>query len=80
MMDIIAGISIFLREHAGTYLIRSQSTDRYEQMDEFERELHIRCELVAHFLGLMEKHYGEVSISEHGIWSVASESIVVMDF
>jgi hypothetical protein len=80
MMDIISGITIFLREHAGTYMIRNQSSDRYEQMEEFERELHIRCELVAHFLNLIERSYGPVSISEKGIWSVESERVVVMEF
>gem|GEM_PF-5390999 len=79
-MDIIAGITIFLREHYGTYMIRSQSADRYEQMEEFERELHIRCELVSHFFGLLEKNYGAVMVMENGSWSVESERVVVLEY
>ncbi len=79
-MDIIAGITLFLREYHGTYLIRSQSTDRYEQMEEFERELHIRCELVSHFVSLLEKHYGKVTVLENGTWSVESERVVALEY
>ena len=79
MMDLVAGITGWLREHYGTYRARKQSTDRHQQMDEFTRELHMRCEVVDHMLWLMGEHMWEVIVTDTGLWAVESERVVVVE-
>ncbi len=80
LLDIIAGLLVFFREHYGTYEIRRQSSNRYEQLEDFERELHMRCELMSHFFALLQKHYGPVTIFENGAWGVDSERVIVLEY
>ena len=80
MMDLVAGITGWLREHYGTYRARKQSTDRHQQMDEFTRELHMRCEVVDHMLWQMSDHMWEVIVTDTGLWVVESERVVVVEY
>lgn len=80
IMDIIAWISVFLHEHYGTYRTWKESGNRFEQMDEYARDLHLRCELVHHFFGLLETSFWEVTLHEHGLRSISSESVMVLEY
>ncbi len=80
MMDLISGITVWLREHHETYWAWTQISDRHQQMEEFDRDVHFRCELVDHFVGLIQEYIGELSVTDTGLWVVESERAVVLEY
>lgn len=79
-MDIVAGSINFLREHHGTYRAWSQSENRYEQQDDFERELHFRCLVTEHLLEMMSNYLGEIEVLESWLLLVQSEQCIMLDY
>ncbi len=80
VMDIISWIIIFLREHYGTYRARKEWGDRFQKLADFERALHMRCEVVHHFFELLEKHIGKVEVLETWLFAVDGERVVVLEW
>lgn len=80
VMDIMAGIINFLREHYGTYRARSQSNNHFDQMSDFDRELHFRCQVTENFLNLLDKYIGEHKILESGLLHTQSEQCLILDY
>ncbi len=79
-MDIIAWLTIWLREHHGTYRAWKESWDRYQRLGKFDRELHMRCEVVDAFFDALKKEWCEVWVSEEWIWYGEDERVMVLEY
>lgn len=80
VMDIIAGCINFLREYHGTYRARTQSENRYEQLDDFDRELHFRCLVTEHLLTSLGEYIGEIRVLETWLLHIESEQCLMLDY
>lgn len=78
--DIISGITIFLREHHGTYRAWKTVWDRHKQMEQFDRELHLRCELIEYFFLLLQNKWYKIDLSEEWLWSTESDKLLILEY